>query len=313
MVAVVAEIRNETILLVEKDEAVRRLVHRVLELQGYGVLEARSPIDALVLLRGSAAVPNLLVTEVLPSEMTGFELVDRIALEFGQVPALYSSAGAEAPSRRLGRKESVLQKPFGMNELLARVRRALDQAGVPEAAAPDHLAKLYRDPSSLAEAVARFILGGLWKGEGVVAIVEPAHWAQISGSLADQGADVRGAEHRGELLVIDAPTVLGKIWTGSGIDGARFDDLFGGAIRSMRGQRPGKPLRIFGEMVDLLCQSGRVDAALQLDDRWNEMMIREPRAFRLLCGFGMDALGAEGGLFHSRVCDGHSHTVPAGV
>ena len=72
----------------------------------------------------------------------------------------------------------------------------------------------------------------------------------------------------------------------------------------------GRPLRIFGEIVDLLSRQGRVDDALALEALWNDLQLT--RNFSLLCGYGLDIFdpSVQAGPLPS-VCRVHSHVLPA--
>jgi hypothetical protein len=73
---------------------------------------------------------------------------------------------------------------------------------------------------------------------------------------------------------------------------------------------PGEHVRVFGEMVDLLCVRGRQDAAFALEDMWNDLGRR--RSFSLLCGYHLDVFDRESqARTLPQVCRMHSHVLPA--
>src|SRR5207244_8047672 len=65
---------SETILVVEDEDAVRGLVGRVLQEQGYPVHSASGSAEALVLCAKNAARIDLMVTDVVMPQMSGIEL-----------------------------------------------------------------------------------------------------------------------------------------------------------------------------------------------------------------------------------------------
>jgi hypothetical protein len=65
--------------------------------------------------------------------------------------------------------------------------------------------------------------------------------------------------------------------------------------------------RIYGEMVDLLWNSGREGAALSLEEHWNQRDIA--RSFSILCGYSMNAVDEAAGF--GKICDRHDHVLPA--
>jgi PAS domain S-box-containing protein len=116
---------NETILLVEDADVVRELTMRALELQGYTVLAAANPMDALAL--SEREEYDLLLTDVVMPHMRGGELARRLSAQRPNLKVLFMSGyldgeallGEEAPT-------AFLQKPFKLDELAATVRELLD-------------------------------------------------------------------------------------------------------------------------------------------------------------------------------------------
>jgi hypothetical protein len=84
--------------------------------------------------------------------------------------------------------------------------------------------------------------------------------------------------------------------------------VVGGLIAELRLQYP--TVRAYGEMVDVLWQRGERDAAIRLEEYWNEL--GRLQTFSLFCAYRMDPLdhGAYGGPLES-VCRVHSHLIPA--
>ncbi|HEX6534734.1 MAG TPA: PAS domain-containing protein [Gemmatimonadaceae bacterium] len=119
---------NETVLLVEDDEMLRPLVRRVLEKQGFRVLEARHGAEALRAAAAHRGPLHLLITDVVMPEMGGRELAQRIAVTRPGTPVLYISGYTDDAVLRQGMLESgsaFLQKPFTPADLLARAREIL--------------------------------------------------------------------------------------------------------------------------------------------------------------------------------------------
>ena len=123
---------HETILLVEDEPAVRRLVSRCLLRNGYRVLEANNGVEALSLWREHGPAIDLLFTDmVMPEGMTGLALAERLRVEKSALKVIVSSgysleiASQGAP---VGGRTAFLAKPYEMNALAATVRRCLDDA-----------------------------------------------------------------------------------------------------------------------------------------------------------------------------------------
>ncbi len=125
---------TETVLVVEDDAAVRRLVHRVLEPAGYTVLSAPSGPEALRLHERHGGPLDLLLTDVVLPSMDGVAVAERFrALHPGLRILFMSGYPAHAPTD-LGvfRPDlAFLHKPFTAAGLLRKVRERLDAEHVP--------------------------------------------------------------------------------------------------------------------------------------------------------------------------------------
>ena len=139
--AVPAQVKGggETILVVEDEDGVRDVAHRILSRDGYSVLAARDGADALAVVEGHEAQIDLLLTDVVMPEMSGAQLADRMARAQPELKVLYSS-GYTSDARVLdGVLEGdvpFLQKPFSAEQLRHKVRETLGEGCVREAAEP---------------------------------------------------------------------------------------------------------------------------------------------------------------------------------
>jgi CheY-like chemotaxis protein len=120
---------TETVLLVEDEEAVRKLLGQILSSAGYGVIEAGGGAEALELSRRRPGALDLMITDVVMPGLSGPQLAARLAEERPGIRVLFISGhadgglGAEAP---LGPGRSFLYKPLTAGDLLRRVRQMLD-------------------------------------------------------------------------------------------------------------------------------------------------------------------------------------------
>ena len=119
----------ETILVVEDEESVRDLTVRVLEQQGYTVLAAGHPKEALRWSEQHRTQIHLLVTDVIMPGMNGTELARALASSRSGLKILYVSGyTADAIAQRfvLDPDIAFLQKPFTARAMAREVRRLLD-------------------------------------------------------------------------------------------------------------------------------------------------------------------------------------------
>jgi PAS domain S-box-containing protein len=120
---------TETILVVEDEEAVRHVVRRILELQGYTVHVARNGAEALRIAREQEGRIDLVMTDVILPEMSGPAIVERLLAEWPRARVLFMSGyAAEEVAKRglLAPGTALLRKPFTLEELARAVRAVLD-------------------------------------------------------------------------------------------------------------------------------------------------------------------------------------------
>jgi two-component system cell cycle sensor histidine kinase/response regulator CckA len=125
-------VAGETVLVVEDEEAVRSVVSRLLESEGYKVLQAEAGGEALDLVERSGGSVDLVITDVAMPNMNGRELAARLKTLRPQLPVLFISGYTDDDMVRRGLIEPhspFLSKPFSPEALAAKVRLLLDRAG----------------------------------------------------------------------------------------------------------------------------------------------------------------------------------------
>jgi signal transduction histidine kinase/CheY-like chemotaxis protein len=129
---------EETILLVEDDEAVRAMARTILRTCGYKVLEAANGIEALRVSDQHKGPIHLVVTDVVMPEMAGPALVERLAVSRPDARVLFVSGYTE--DAMIGRSAEPLQpvaflpKPYTPGILAQKVREVLGSGPAPEPA-----------------------------------------------------------------------------------------------------------------------------------------------------------------------------------
>jgi two-component system, cell cycle sensor histidine kinase and response regulator CckA len=115
-------------VVVEGEDAVRHFVVDTLRRSGVDVVSYASPDEALTHLGDPERPVDVLVTDVILPGMSGPEMVERIRSARPELAVVYMSgyAAEEAPYSALLRRATVLEKPFGAEELLERVSGADD-------------------------------------------------------------------------------------------------------------------------------------------------------------------------------------------
>jgi DNA-binding response OmpR family regulator len=126
-------VKTAEVLVVEDEVDVRRLVRVLLERAGHTVVEAANGLEALRRLEADA--PDLIVLDVAMPELDGWQTLERIR-DLSDVPVLMLTARAGELDKVRGLRsgaDDYVTKPFGRQELLARVEALLRRtSGPPE-------------------------------------------------------------------------------------------------------------------------------------------------------------------------------------
>lgn len=172
----------------------------------------------------------------------------------------------------------------------------------------DHIVQLYQDRDFLATVVAEYAGEGLRRGDAALIVSRPENAQLFLTALGSRHVDVVEAMRRGQLILLDAEATLARFLKDGQPQWTPFREAVGGAIAEVRLRFP--VVRAYGEMVDILWQRGDRDAAVQLEEFWNQLAGLQ--TFSLLCAYYLDNLDSttyEG--LHS-ICKVHSHFIPAG-
>ncbi|MBS0473027.1 MAG: response regulator [Proteobacteria bacterium] len=128
---------QDTILLVEDEEAVRSFAARALKMRGYSVLEASGGEEALEIVKTHKGPIDLLVTDVVMPNMDGPTLVRNVKRIKPDMAVIFMSGYAEEAFRRNEENAAdlhFLPKPFGLKQFAAKVKEVLSTAPVKKAA-----------------------------------------------------------------------------------------------------------------------------------------------------------------------------------
>ena len=121
---------DETVLLVEDEDALRGFVRTILQRHGYTVIDAQDGVAALELLSRGDRVFDILVTDVVMPRMGGHELAQRVLEAHPAMRVLYMSGYTEEHIVRpavTDRRIDLIRKPFDTAGFLAHLREVLDR------------------------------------------------------------------------------------------------------------------------------------------------------------------------------------------
>ena len=171
--------------------------------------------------------------------------------------------------------------------------------------------QIYADLDELAGSVAMYLARGFEAGEPAIVVATAEHVERFLEALAAVGWDAARIEREAFLRIEDAEVTLAAIMQGgTSPSKTAFERIVGGLLDDAAGLAPGREVRAFGEMVDLLCERGETKAAAELEELWNDLARSRP--FSLLCGYQLDVFdrASQVGTL-PEICRAHSHVLPA--
>jgi len=128
---------NLRILLIEDDPHIRRFLRASLTTQGYDLLEADTGRAGLSL--AASQIPDIVLLDLGLPDMQGMEVLQRLR-EWSSVPIIILSARGQERDKVANLDagaDDYLTKPFGIGELLARIRVALRRTGPAQEGTPE--------------------------------------------------------------------------------------------------------------------------------------------------------------------------------
>ncbi|MCA1829104.1 MAG: ATP-binding protein [Myxococcales bacterium] len=183
--------------------------------------------------------------------------------------------------------------------------RMVDNAPPPH----DHRVQFYDDDRYLRGVVASFLGSSLSAGQPAVVIATKPHREGFFGNLEAAGFDVSRMQAAGMVTFLDASSTLDTFMVDGMPDWARFRASVGGLLERVGAARPGSRICAYGEMVDLLWRDGNPQAAIRLEEFWNDLA--HTLSFSLLCAYVMGNFYKESDAVHfSRICGTHTGVAP---
>jgi PAS domain S-box-containing protein len=178
------------------------------------------------------------------------------------------------------------------------------------AASARHVVQFYDEENFLYDVVGRYLSAGLEAGEPLIVIASREHLPEIGRRLAAADLDLASAAATARLTLLDAEETLSRFMAGSMPDAERFFSVVGDAVRRAAEATPSGHVRAYGEMVDVLWRQGNPQAALRLEELWNEL--GQKLSFSLLCGYSMlNFTSASDGAPFGGICDVHTRVMPS--
>jgi signal transduction histidine kinase len=171
----------------------------------------------------------------------------------------------------------------------------------------EHFVQFYQDEAFLLQSVSDFVGSGIRSGAAAIVIATIPHLDELQRRWQEMGVGLDSARACGQYVANDAEETLSKLLLGEWPQARRFRDLIEPIVAEATARFP--RVVAFGEMVSLLWSKGRHDAALHLEELWNDLAKRY--SFTLYCAYPIRA-DAPAPIERLRgVCAVHSRAIPA--
>ena len=182
----------------------------------------------------------------------------------------------------------------------------------PELHRNNHSVHFYDDDSFLLDSLSKLIGTSLMAGDTAIVVATAAHREGLEERLQDRGLDLEVILKQGRYWTLDAAETLSTFTVDDTLNETLFNTFTNQFLSAVRAAAPkAKPQRIviFGEMVRLLWSEGKLEAALRLEQLWNDLS--RTYSFDLHCAYPMQDFHREGhGQGFLNICAEHSHVIP---
>jgi PAS domain S-box-containing protein len=175
-----------------------------------------------------------------------------------------------------------------------------------------HVVQFYADDAFLLEGLSRFIGSALGAGDAGIVIATKPHRDELTSRLQALGLDTARSIKQGRFVCLDAAETLSKFMVDGWPNEARFAEVVGGVLTRVTSSVKGTPPRVaaFGEMVALLWADGQGEAAIRLEQLWNDLA--KTHSFYLHCAYPMSGFArSQDSDPIQKICAEHSHVIPA--
>ena len=173
-----------------------------------------------------------------------------------------------------------------------------------------HTVQFYDNEPFVHHAMAEFFTKGAHPGDRLILLSRPRTFKAVAEHLASgrYGSAINAADR---ILFFDAEAALPKIMEGEALNSALAKSFFKDMLSQNRPSGSHGTVRLYGEMVDMLCQRGHHTAALQLEGIGNVFLDLQPQ-LSILCGYATERFKDDTNAAQLRaVCQKHTHVIPA--
>jgi hypothetical protein len=147
-----------------------------------------------------------------------------------------------------------------------------------------HIVYPYTDEAHVSNAVCLFAGSGLRKGEAVILVMAKDHFKPVQERLEADGFNVARLEAAGQLVCCEAEKLLTKFMFDGILDELKFTTTIGDLIEKAKQNGGGRPVRVFGEMVELIWRA-HPNTTHRMEELWNHVV--KLHSVPLLCAYSL--------------------------
>jgi signal transduction histidine kinase len=176
-------------------------------------------------------------------------------------------------------------------------------------ASDTHRVQFYEDESFLSRSVAQHLAGSLRDGGSAILLATSDHRRQIFEELTKLEISVDALAKR--IVTVDAGEALSQFMVDGAPEPARFNSVVHELVRAAKSstRSPLSPISAFGEMVAVLWSEGKHEAAVRLEQLWNDFI--KSHTLMLLCAYPIAHFSrSEDQRLFSEICAQHSSVLP---
>jgi len=174
---------------------------------------------------------------------------------------------------------------------------------------PGHDVQFYENEEFLNTAVAGFLADGVRVGQPIIVIATGVHRTAFASRMRSMGLDPDDLVLGRDAVWLDARETLTAFMEGGRPNRELFEATVGNVFEKLITNRRYIIVRAYGEMVDLLWNEGKAEAAIELEVLWNELAAKY--SFSLLCAYSKHSLSKDRGRGIEHICGQHMRVLPS--
>jgi len=299
------------ILVVEDYEPFRR--HLRASLAGRAETETFEVSDGLAAIEQAGALqPDLILLDIGLPGLPGLEVARQLPRVSPSSKILFVSHESDPDviheTLRLGAR-GYLHKLRCHDDLMPAIETVLEDrhfvSSILASRHRRHEVLFCSDAAVLIEGFSRFVGASISAGHAAIVLATEPHRNGIVRTLRETGIDVDAAVERGTCVLLDAATALETIMVDGAPSRIRFTEGLGRLIDDVSKATGLESPRVAlcGECVGLLCASGRLDAAIAIEETGNDLVRADH--VDILCAYPLPRW-RDDDLTFGRVCAQHS-------